>query len=84
MIRNHFNLHIPKSWTTELTLKCNDFLKNFYGSKMIKWKVNNNLGINLKITHNFNLFQCSLAVIKLIYRLKISPFLISPDYNSLQ
>ena len=24
---------------------------------MIKWKVNNHLGINLKITHNFNILN---------------------------
>ena len=57
-------------------------LKDFLEVSMIKWKVNNHLGINLKITHNFNLFWCSLAVIKLIYRFKISQFLISPAYNS--
>ena len=80
MIRNRFNSRMPENWFAELTSKFSDFLKDLYGSTMIKWKVN--LGINLKITHNFNLLRCSLAVIKLTYRLKISPFLISPAYNS--
>ena len=68
---NHIYLKIgPRNWYRNLA-----FFKRFQRMyNDIKWKVNNYLGINLKLTHNFNLFRCSLAVIKLIYRLKISPF----------
>ena len=40
---------------------------------MIKWKVNDYFHINFIITHTFNLFMCSFAVIKLIYHLNIPP-----------
>ena len=46
----------------------------------MKWKVNNYFGINHKIRDNLNLFRCSFAVIKFIFHMKITPFLIPPVY----
>ena len=43
---------MPENWTAELTSKLSDFLKDFYGSTMIKWKVNNYFGINHKIIYD--------------------------------
>ena len=47
----------------------------------MKWKVNNYFGINHKITDNLNLFRCSFAVMKLIFRMKITPFLFPPAFT---
>ena len=69
----HFDLlyygKLDSLW--DITIKLDVFvalqafdLKDSMEVSMIKWKLNNHLGINLKITHNFNLFRCRLAVIK--------------------